>query len=108
KGSGSHATQKKVYLGKGEHYFPKAKIGEFKIEAYDLNLGDTILITGPTTGAQEVAVTEMLVNDEKHEKAQKGDSVTIPLPFRIRPSDKLYKIVAASEVVESGNNKVVK
>lgn len=93
KGSGSHATQKKVYIGKGMHFFPKAEIGEFKIEAYDINIGDTILITGPTTGAQELEVTEMLVNDEKLETGSKGDSVTIPLPFRIRPSDKLYKIV---------------
>ena len=36
------------------HYYPKAKIAEFKIEAYDLKVGDTILITGPTTGAQEI------------------------------------------------------
>ncbi|MFK5877950.1 MAG: peptidase U32 family protein [Flavobacteriaceae bacterium] len=93
KGSGSHATQKKVYLGKGVHYFPKPKIGEFKIEAYDISIGDTILVTGPTTGAQEMKVSEMLVNDEKKEKGEKGDSVTIPLEFRIRPSDKLYKIV---------------
>ncbi|MCB0461667.1 MAG: peptidase U32 family protein [Flavobacteriaceae bacterium] len=93
KGSGSHATQKKVYLGKGLHFFPKPKIGEFKIEAYDLNLGDSILITGPTTGVKELKVEEMLVNDKKLEKASKGDSVTIPLGFRIRPSDKLYKIV---------------
>jgi len=35
----------------------------------------------------------MLVNDEKLDKGSKGDSVTIPLEFRIRPSDKLYKIV---------------
>jgi putative protease len=93
KGSGSHATQKKVYLGKGMHYFPKSNIGEFKIEAYDIVVGDTILITGPTTGAKEMEVSEMFVNDIKGEKAQKGDSVTIPLTFRIRPSDKLYKIV---------------
>ncbi|MDX1829669.1 MAG: peptidase U32 family protein [Lutibacter sp.] len=93
KGSGSHATQKKVYLGKGMHYFPKSNIGEFKIEAYDITIGDTILITGPTTGAKEMEVSEMFVNDTKGEKAQKGDSVTIPLTFRIRPSDKLYKIV---------------
>lgn len=93
KGSGSHATQKKVYIGKGMHFFPKAQIGEFKIEAYDINIGDTILITGPTTGAKELEVTDMLVNDEKLEKGTKGDSVTIPLSFRIRPSDKLYKIV---------------
>ena len=93
KGPGSHATQKKVYIGKGMHYFPKSNIGEFKIEAYDLKVGDQILVTGPTTGAQEMEVTEMMVNDSKSENATKGDSVTIPLDFRIRLSDKLYKIV---------------
>lgn len=93
KGPGSHATQKKVYIGKGMHYFPKSNIGEFKIEAYDLKVGDQILVTGPTTGAQEMEVTEMMVNDLKSENATKGDSVTIPLDFRIRLSDKLYKIV---------------
>ncbi len=92
-GSGSHATQKKVYIGKGMHFYPKVQIGEFKIEAYDIALGDTILVTGPTTGAQEMEVKEMMVNDERLEKGTKGDSVTIPLEFRIRPSDKLYKIV---------------
>ena len=94
KGSGSHATQKKVYVGKGMHYFPKSNIGEFKIEAYDIAVGDTLLITGPTTGAQEMEVKKMFVNDMEGVKAQKGDSVTIKLAFRIRPSDKLYKIVS--------------
>lgn len=93
KGSGSHATQKKVYIGKGTHFFPKANVGEFKIEAYNINAGDTILITGPTTGAQELVVEEFLVNDQKLSEGTKGDLVTIKLPFRIRQSDKLYKIV---------------
>ncbi|WP_435253874.1 peptidase U32 family protein [Tenacibaculum sp. A30] len=90
---GSHATQKKVYLGKGMHYFPKAEIGEFKIEAYDLAVGDTILITGPTTGAQEMELKSMFVNDKEAQTATKGDEVTMKLDFRIRSSDKLYKIV---------------
>ncbi|WP_047787971.1 peptidase U32 family protein [Tenacibaculum mesophilum] len=90
---GSHATQKKVYLGKGMHYFPKAEVGEFKIEAYDLAIGDTILITGPTTGAQEMELKSMFVNDKEAQTATKGDEVTMKLDFRIRPSDKLYKIV---------------
>lgn len=90
---GSHATQKKVYLGKGVHYFSKAQIGEFKIEAYDLTIGDTILITGPTTGAQEMELRSMFVNENEAKKAVKGDEVTIKLDFRIRSSDKLYKIV---------------
>ncbi len=101
KGSGSHATQKKVYIGKGVHFFPKANIGEFKLEAFDLKVGDTILITGPTTGAKEMEVKEMYVNDEKGEKAQRGDSITIPLEFRIRPSDKLYKIVVVEKEVKN-------
>lgn len=90
---GSNATQKKVYLGKGEHYYEQAKVGQFKIDAYDMSVGDTILITGPTTGAKEMVLKEMFVNDEPAEKASKGDEVTIKLDFKVRRSDKLYKIV---------------
>lgn len=95
KGSGSHATQKKVYIGKSVHYFPKVKVGQFKIEAFDVKVGDKILITGPTTGAQEMEVSEMMINDLKGDSAKKGDSVTMPLDFRVRLSDKLYKLVEA-------------
>ncbi|MFD2518379.1 peptidase U32 family protein [Salinimicrobium flavum] len=95
KTSGSQAIQKKVYVGKGMHYFPKAGIGEFLIEAYDIKRGDKILVTGPTTGAKELAIEEMFVNDVSADKAVKGDSCTIQLPFRIRLSDKLYKLVEA-------------
>lgn len=92
---GSNATQKKVYVGKAMHYFQKASIGEFKIEAYDIKIGDRILITGPSTGAQELVIEEMFVNEQPAEKATKGDDCTFKLPFRIRLSDKLYKIVEA-------------
>jgi len=98
--NGSKATQKKVYIGKGVHYFPKTSIGEFKIEAYDLKIGDTILITGPTTGVEEFEHTEMLVNDQREKQATKGDSITIPLKFRLRQSDKLYKIVKTEYATE--------
>ena len=96
---GSKATQKKVYIGKGMHYFPKSKIAEFKIEAFDLTIGDTILITGPTTGVEEFELTEMLVNDKKLEKARKGDSCTIPVDFRIRMSEQLYKNVKTNPYI---------
>lgn len=95
KTSGSQATQKKVYVGKGLHYYPKAGIAEFKIEAYDIIKGDRILITGPSTGAQEFDLEEMFVKDVPANSATKGDSCTIKLPFRVRLSDKLYKIVSA-------------
>jgi putative protease len=60
--SGSNATQKKIYIGKGRHFYPKSNIAEFLIEAYDLNIGDRVLIQGPTTGSQEMSVKEMMVD----------------------------------------------
>ena len=90
--NGSEATQKKIYIGKGTHYFPEAGVAEFKIEAYDIRKGDKILITGPSTGVEEVMIEDMYVNDLPFEKAIKGDNITLKLPFRVRMSDKLYKI----------------
>ncbi len=91
--SGSSATQKKLYVGKGVHFFPKTNIAEFKIDAFDLKVGDQLLVTGPTTGVKEFALTSMMVNDQPLENAKKGDSITIAVDFRVRPSDKLYKYV---------------
>ncbi|WP_072988006.1 peptidase U32 family protein [Pseudozobellia thermophila] len=92
-GPGSQATQKKVYVGKGVHYYSKPGIAEFKIEAYDIKVGDQLLVTGPTTGVKELQLDEMMVNDLKAEMAEKGNNCTFPTGFKVRPSDKLYKIV---------------
>jgi UPF0176 protein len=84
----------KTLLGKGVHFFPKASIGQFLIENDELNIGDTLLIKGPTTGEQAITVFEMFVNDTVATKAVKGDHVSLKLDFRIRLSDKLYKLEA--------------
>ncbi len=96
--SGSKATQKKVFLGKGMHYFNKAKIAQFKIEAQQLKKGDQILITGPTTGVIETTVNAMRVEDKEVDVAVRGSEVTFTLDSVIRASDKLYKIVPAEEI----------
>ncbi len=72
---------------------PKTGIAEFAIEAFDIKIGDKLLITGPSTGVQELELTSMMVNDVPAERAKKGDSCTIKTDFRVRLSDKLYKIV---------------
>lgn len=92
--NGSAATQKKVYIGKGRHFYPKSNIAEFLIEAYDLNVGDKVLIQGPTTGSREMVVESMLVDQKPEaETATKADVITFKTDFRVRPSDKLYKVV---------------
>lgn len=84
---------KKVLLGKAEHYYVKAQVGLFTIENHELNSGDKILISGPTTGNQELTLEKMIVNEAEATTAKVGDRVTFEVPFRIRLSDKLYKIV---------------
>ena len=84
---------KKTLLGKAEHYYVKAQVGLFIIENQELNLGDKILISGPTTGNQEMVLNKMMVNGTENTMAKIGDKVTFEVPFRIRLSDKLYKIL---------------
>jgi len=93
---GSNATQKKIYIGRGQHFYPKTNIAEFLIEAYDLNIGDKVLVQGPTTGSQEMIIEQMLVyKKDNARKASKSDVITFKTNFRVRPSDKLYKIISA-------------
>ena len=92
---GSSATRKKIYLGKGVHYFPKQKVAHFKLESQSINVGDEILITGPTTGVIEMTLDSMRVDDATVTNAGKGDEITFPLDQIMRPSDKIYKFVKA-------------
>lgn len=97
---GNRATTRKVYLGKGMNYFSKRGVAEFQLETKSLSVGDTILITGPTTGVLQTIVKEIRVDLKPVEKAGKGDRISIPIAEKIRRSDKLYKIVAATQLLE--------
>lgn len=95
--SGSKALTRKIYAGKGNHYYPKTKIAEFLIEAYSLNVGDKVVIIGPTTGVIETTITSLHVNaGGAKDTANKGDYCAFPLDTPIRSSDKLYKIIDAA------------
>lgn len=89
---GSSATQKKTYIGKAMKYFSKLGVGEFLIEAGELNVGDNLLITGPTTGVIYVTADEIHTNGPV-QSASKGEFVAIKVPEKMRPSDKLYKLI---------------
>ena len=92
---GSSATEKKVYVGKGVKYFSRLGVGEFYIEAGELNVGDRCVIIGPTTGAMYVTASEIHFTNGPVQAAHKGQAVSIPVSGKIRPSDKLYKLVPA-------------
>lgn len=89
---GSCATERKVYIGRGVKYFSRLSVAEFTIDAAEFEVGDKLLITGPTTGALYVTATE--IHDDKGPvtKATKGTRVAIAVSAKVRPSDKLFKI----------------
>jgi UPF0176 protein len=85
---------KKVLLAQAAHYYVKAKVALFIIENQELNSGDSIIISGPTTGNQELILEKMVVNGSQVNTAVVGDKVTFKVPFRVRLSDKLFKIIS--------------
>lgn len=87
---GSSATRVKRYAAKGVRYFSKLGVGEFLMEAGELRVGDEIVIVGPTTGTIIRRVEELRVGLKPVDTARKGDSVSIPMDVKIRPSDRLY------------------
>ena len=87
---GSSATRVKEYRAKGVRYFSKIGVAEFYLENGELRPGDEIVITGPTTGALVLTLDEIRVNLKPVEVARKGDSFSIAVPSKIRPSDRLY------------------
>ncbi|AHL31132.1 putative protease yhbU precursor [Candidatus Karelsulcia muelleri] len=85
--------KKKIYLGKVKNFYKKSMIGEFLIESFNLKLNDYIYIIGMKTGIKKTFVKSLMVNDIKTNIAFKGDICTFPINFKIKLSDKLYKII---------------
>ena len=92
KNYGSCATEKKVYVGKGVKYFSKLGVAEFAIEAANFRKGDKLLITGPTTGVIYMDADEIRYDLNPVDEALKGQRISMPVPAKVRPSDKLFKL----------------
>jgi UPF0176 protein len=65
---------KKTLIGKAEHYYSKSKIAQFLIENNELAVGDKVLISGPTTGDQEITISDFCErNFQRHSKSRRSD-----------------------------------
>ncbi len=93
KNYGSNATVRKVYVGRGVKYYSRLGVAEFTCEAAEFSVGDHLLITGPTTGVMYVDATEIRYELNPVQTAHKGTHISIPVPDKVRPSDKLFKLV---------------
>jgi putative protease len=95
---GSLATKRKIYTGKVTNYFSNLAVAELKLETSGLKLGDEIIISGPSTGVVQIKVEEIRVGLTAVDEAKKGEACSIPVGVKLRRSDKMYRLVDASEV----------
>ena len=93
KNYGSNATERKVYIGKGTKYYSRLGVAEFTVEATTFQVGDRLLITGPTTGVMYVTADEIHDDNGPVQVAHQGTRVSIAVTGKVRPSDKLFKLV---------------
>ena len=93
KSYGSQATEKKVLIGKVTKYFSRLNVAEIAVEAADFALGDKLLITGNTTGVMYVTATEIHDDNRPVEHAPQHERVSVPVKGKVRPNDKVFKIV---------------
>ncbi len=87
---GSSATRTKKYIAKAVRYFSKLGVGEFMMEAGELHPGDEVVVVGPTTGALIFNVEQLRLDVDPVDCVKKGQLFSMPVPAKVRPSDRLY------------------
>lgn len=90
---GSQATQTKLYVGQVTNYYSKLQVAEIRMETHDLNMGDSIMVIGPTTGVYEDTLSEIRVDLLPVQRTVKGEFCSIPVKSLVRRGDKVYKLV---------------
>ena len=93
KNYGNKATEKKVLVGKVMKYFSKLGVAEIAVEASEIEKEQNMLIIGPTTGIMKFDASEIRYDLKPVEKAEKGWRVSVPVPDKVRPNDKVYKLI---------------
>lgn len=90
---GSRATERKVLVGKVVNYFSRIGVAEMAVEAAPFKMDDKLLITGNTTGAMYLHANEIHDDDGSPvSEALQGHRVSVAVPNKVRPGDKLFRI----------------
>jgi len=87
----SSATEKKHFVGKVSHYFPRVCVAAIRLVS-DLKVGDEIAVIGNLTGIINSKVERIEINKKPVQKAEKGQEIGIKLP-KARKNDEVYVIL---------------
>ena len=90
---GSKAKYHKEFVGTVNNFFSRLSVAEIYINSGKISVGERVLIIGPTTGTIDMTISEIRFDDRQSPTATKGDVISIPVPEKVRRSDKLYVLV---------------
>jgi hypothetical protein len=79
-------------IGEVVKYFAKIEVAAIDLTKASLSVGDKIHIKGHTTDLEQV-IESMQIENQSVERAEKGASIGVKVKERVRPNDKVYKVV---------------
>ncbi len=83
-------SYEKVFVGQVTRFFNQIGVAEVHLNSGKIEKGEELLFSGKTTPARTCRLDEMKREDAFVDCAQKGDTVGIKVPFRVRPKDKVF------------------
>lgn len=81
-----------VEVGKVSIFFAKPSVAAVEITSGTIAIGDTIKIIGATTNFEQ-KIESMEIDRKPVPSASSGQSVGIKVRERVRPHDKVFKVV---------------
>ncbi len=86
----SSAKEKKQFIGKISHYYPKIGVATIKLVS-ELKVGDKIIVIGKTTGIINSKINRIEINNKSVISGKKGEEIGIKLPL-VRKNEEVYII----------------
>ncbi len=90
------AAERKVYLGVVRNFYARPSVAEVLVHDGTLVPGQRLAIHGPTTGVLDFTVGALRRDGETPSTVGRGGWATFPVPGRVRPGDKVYRLLPAA------------
>lgn len=89
------ATECKRYLGVVRNYYTRAGVADVLVHDGVLRAGDRVAFHGPSTGVVDCCAKALRRDAEEPMEVTRGQWVTFQVPARVRPGDKVYRVLPA-------------
>lgn len=84
----SLAKEKKHFVGRVIHYFPKAQVAAIKLVS-ELKIGDEVVVIGEKTGVVKSKIERIEIHNKEISYGKKGQEVGVKIP-NIKKNDQVY------------------